>query len=166
MLPAQQCFQSDDLSGGDIYLRLIHEKEFFLVECLSQIVLQGHSLHSLSIHVLGEEPEVVPSTLFGTIHSGIGIPEQAFAVHTVFGEHADADAATNDKRATLNDEFGTHCTHDPLSDKGCVSDFLHISEHDEKFVTAQPSQGVLFTHTALNPFCNFLQEKVAERVPE
>jgi len=35
-----------------VYLRLIHEKEFFPVEQPPQTALQGQSLYDLSVHVL------------------------------------------------------------------------------------------------------------------
>src|SRR5208283_4049329 len=102
VLPAEQCFQPDDLSSVQIHLRLIHQKEFFLVECQSQAVLQCQSLHSLSVHVLGEVSKVVTSILFSEIHGGIGVLDQGFAVRTVFGEDADAETATKTEWLTLD----------------------------------------------------------------
>ena len=135
MLPAKQRFQPADLSGGNIHLRLVHEKEIFLVECQSQAVLQGQSLHSLSVHVRGKKLKVVPSTVFGAIHGSIGMLDQGFAVRTVFREDADAEAATNAKGVTLDDESGRHCIHKPLGGNCGVGDVVNIGEHDEEFVS-------------------------------
>jgi hypothetical protein len=87
------------------------------------------------IHVLRKEPKVV-SIIFSAIHGRIGILDQGFAVCTVFRENADAEAATNAKGVTLNDEFCDHCTHDPLSGNCYVGDVLYASEQDEEFVSA------------------------------
>src|ERR1019366_895047 len=111
MLPAQQCLQPDDLSSGHVHLWLIHQKEFFFVECLLKAVLQSQSLYSLSVYVLCEEPKAVASTLFGAIHGRIGILDQGFGVCTVFREDADAEAASEIKRVTLNGIFTDHCIH-------------------------------------------------------
>ena len=135
VLPAEERLQPGDPSSGNIHLRLIHEKEFFFVECQSQAVLQGQSLHSLSVHVLREEPKIVTSIIFGAIHGRIGILDQSFAVRTVFRENADAEAATNTERVTLNDEFSGHCIHEPLSGNCCIGDVLYVSQHDKKFVS-------------------------------
>src|ERR1019366_2141846 len=166
VLPAQHVFQSDDLSGDNIHLLLIHEKEFSFFECQSQAALQGQSLHSLSVHVVGEELKVVTSILFGAIHGRIRILDQGFAVGTVFGENAYAEAATNAKRATLNNESGTDCMQEPLSGNRCVGSVLRSRQHDDKFVSPDTSHRVLFPCPFLEPLCNFLQEKVADRVPE
>ena len=81
------------------------EKELFLVSCLPQAVLQGQSLNSLSVHVRSKELKIVPPAVFGAIHSSIGILDKGIVVRTVFGEDADAKAATNAERVTLDHEF-------------------------------------------------------------
>src|ERR1017187_5498870 len=131
VLPAEERLQPDDPSSGNFYLRLIHQKEFLLVECQSQAVLQGQSLHSLSVHVFCKEPKVVTSALFGAIHGCIGILDQGFAVRTVFRENADAEAAINHQWVTLDDEFSGHCIHEPLSGNCCAGDLLYRSQHNE-----------------------------------
>ena len=65
-------------------------KSSLFVERQPQAVLQGQSLHSLSVHVVGKEPEIVASIILGAIHGRIGILDQGFAVRAVFGENADA----------------------------------------------------------------------------
>src|SRR5208282_1028083 len=102
MLPAEERLQSGDLSSGNIHLWLIHQRKFSFVECQSQAVLQGQSLHNLSIHVLRKELKVVTSMIFGAIHGSIGIFDQGIAVRTVFRENADAEAATKAQGVTLN----------------------------------------------------------------
>ena len=67
---------------------------------------------------------------------------------------------------TLNDEFSGHCIHEALRGNGCVGNILYVSQHDEKFVSGQPSHSVLFAHRSLKAFCNVLQKKVADRMPE
>ena len=96
------------------------KKEFSFVECQSQAVLQGQSLHSLSVHLLREESKVVTPALFGAIHSRIGTPNEGFKVHAVFREDADADATANAEWAILNDELSGHCIHKPLSGNRCI----------------------------------------------
>jgi hypothetical protein len=49
----------------------------------------------MSVHLISEESVVVTSTVFGAIHSGISILDQRLCVRTVFGEDADAKAASN-----------------------------------------------------------------------
>ena len=66
----------------------------------------------------------------------------------------------------MNDEFSGHRIHDPFSGDCCVGYVLYSSQHDDEFVSAYPGHCVLFTRTSLKSFCNVLQEKVAERVPE
>jgi hypothetical protein len=56
--------------------------------------------------------------------------------------------------------------HEPLSGDCCVGCVLYSSQHNEEFVSAYPGHCVLFTRKSLKPFCNFLQDKVADRVPE
>ena len=84
----------------------------------------------------------------------------------MFRENADADAATNAKGVTLNDEFSDNCIHEPLSRNGCVGDILYRSQDDKKFVSAYSGYGVLFTRPFLQAFCDLLQNKVANRVAE
>ena len=74
--------------------------------------------------------------IFGAIHGRIGILDQGFAVRTVFRENADAEAASNTKGVTLNDEFSGHCIHKPLSGNCCVGYVFYIGEHNEEFVSA------------------------------
>src|ERR1035441_9355815 len=95
VLPAEERFQPSDPSSPNIHLRLVHEREFFVVERQSQAISQGQPFPNLSVHILREEAEVVASALFGPIHSRIGILDQRFTVRTVFRKDADADAATN-----------------------------------------------------------------------
>ncbi len=42
----------------------------------------------------------------------------------------------------------------------------NVSQHDQEFVAPQTGRGVLFTRKSLKPFCDFLQEEVADRVPQ
>src|SRR5690349_19509385 len=67
---------------------------------------------------------------------------------------------------TLNDEFSGHCIHQPLSGNCCVGDVLYVSQHDEEFVSGQPGHGVLCPRPSLEAFCNVLQQKVTDGVPE
>src|SRR4029077_4071741 len=99
-----------------------------------QAVLYGQSLHRLSVHVRGKKLKVVPSTVFGAIHSSIGMPDQGFAVRTVFWEDADTETATNAKGVTLDDESGRHCIHKPLGRNGGAGDVVNMGEHDEEFI--------------------------------
>jgi hypothetical protein len=166
VVPAEERFQSGDLSSGNIHLWLIHQKKFFFVECRSQGVLQGQSLHDLSIHIRRKKLKVLPSIVFGAIHGRIGILDQGFTVRTVFGENADAEAATNAKGVTLNYQSGSQCIHKPLSGNCCVGYVLYSSQHDEEFISAKSGYCVLFTRTPLKPFCNVLQKEVTDRMPE
>ena len=43
---------------------------------------------------------------------------------------------------------------------------LYRSQHNKEFVSAYPGHGVLFTSPFLQAFCDLLQNKVADRVPE
>jgi hypothetical protein len=67
---------------------------------------------------------------------------------------------------TLSDEFSGHCIHEPLSGDGCVGCVLYSSQHNEELVSADSGYCVLFTRPFLQPLCDLLQNKVADRVPE
>src|ERR1700724_1750802 len=111
----------------------------------------------MSVHILREEPEVVTSTIFGTIHGRIGILDQRFAVQTVLGENADADAATNIEGVPLDDESSGQCIHEPLSGNRRVGYVLYVSQRDQEFVATEAGDGVLSTPPCLKSFGDFLQ---------
>src|ERR1019366_4256390 len=147
-----------DLATGKIHLRLIDQKELFLLECRTQAVFQGQSLHNLSSHLFRKELKAVPSILFGAIHGRIGMLEQAFNIRTVFRENADAEAAGNAKGVTLDNEFSGHCVHKPLSRNCYIGDVLYTVEYDKEFVSAQAAHRVLFARPSLKSCRHILQD--------
>src|SRR5579863_119803 len=166
MLPAEKRLQADDLSGGHIHLRLINEEEFISVERQAQTVLQRQPVSDLGVHFFGEEPKVVASLFFGAVHGGISMLDQAFSTFTVVWKNADAEAAADIERVSLHDKFLDHCSHEPFGGDGGVSHISDTSEYDEEFVSAEAGDCVLITRPSFESFCNLLQKKVAERVPE
>jgi hypothetical protein len=66
----------------------------------------------------------------------------------------------------LNNELSRHRLHYPPSGDCYARNILDAGEHDEKFISAEPDHGVLFTRETLKSFRSVLQEKVADRVPE
>src|ERR1035438_4230047 len=134
VLPAEERFQTSDLSSADIHLRLIHEREFFVVECQSQAISQGQPFPNLRVHILREEAKVVAPALFGLIHSRIGILDQRFAVRAVFRKDADADAATDIEGVPLDDESSGHCVHEPFNGSRHAGYILYVSQRDQEFV--------------------------------
>ena len=56
--------------------------------------------------------------------------------------------------------------HDPFGGNRRVGHVPYMSQHDKEFVATQTGNGVLLTSPFLEPFCNSLQEEVADRVPQ
>ena len=106
------------------------------------------------------------ATLFGAIHCRVGILDQSVAVRAVVWENTDADATADAEGVTLNYKFCGHRIHQPLSGNRCVGHILHVSQHDEEFVATQTSYCVLFTPACLQSLGNFLQEEIADRMPQ
>ena len=83
----------------------------------------------------------------------------------MFRENADSKAASDTQRVVLNYKFGGHCIREPFR-RDCSSEISSIFDYDEKFVSAQPGDRVLFTRPFSSAVRNLLQEKVADRMSE
>jgi hypothetical protein len=67
---------------------------------------------------------------------------------------------------TLDNEFSDHHIHKPFGGNRRVGVVLNLSQRDQEFIPTQTGHRVLFPPPCLKTFCDFLQEEVADRVPQ
>jgi len=169
MGPAQQGFHAGDLSGRQIHLRLVVQRELVARQCMTQAVFQGQPLERLHLHFLGEEAEIVLAVFLGKIHRHIGVlrqgvnvgVRQGVNVGAVIGKHGDADAgggvalvtAQSHGCANRRQQFAGN-----FLDGAAVGGMLE--DHDE-LVATEPRHDVAGAKISAQPGGYFRQQRVA-----
>ena len=95
MLPAQQCFETSDISGSQACLWLVVQNKFAARKCATKLCFHFQSSHRPLIH-LGQIELVDGRTMLLRLkHRGIGIAKQTIRISAIPGVNTDPEACGN-----------------------------------------------------------------------
>ena len=76
MLPADKCFNANDLSSCDVYKWLVDELELSMRSCCSKILFKRQSSNGLEIHAVIVELVAITASILGTVQGGVSVFEK------------------------------------------------------------------------------------------
>ena len=104
MLPAHQCFESHDLSRGEIDNWLVVQREFAALQCLVQLLHQGESTDGLLMHARGEDDVMALAFGLRLEERHVGVTDDFRGVFAGALPHDDAHAGVLFNLNFANDE--------------------------------------------------------------
>ena len=90
-MPAQQGFKTGDAAAVDLYLGLVIQLEFLVLERMLQLMFDAYAFVQPRIQFLMEKLDAAPALLLGVIHGQVGTAHQRLGRVAVLREQADAD---------------------------------------------------------------------------
>ena len=166
MVPADQCFDADDLAVDEVGLRLVVQQEFAALDRAPQIGIERQTVLRMAAHLGREELHFPASACLGLVQSHFGVAQQYLGISPVFGVHGNSDAGTEVEGIAVEDERFRQLVDDPLDDK---VDRRHVRprlEQDVEFVGADPGNRLDLREYGAQPFSGLDQHLVAGSVPK
>src|SRR5277367_3363625 len=94
MLPADERLHADDVTGQHVYLRLIQQSEFPLLDGSAQVEEQIDPLANVVVQAVGEESKGSPLLRLGAIQSCVGIRQKGFRIAMIMVTARNPDAGS------------------------------------------------------------------------
>src|ERR1700688_58778 len=105
MRPAYQCFRAGNLSGAEVDLRLVVQREFLASQAPPQTALDSLSLHGSDVHGWFEKLIALTAIFLSLIHCRVSVFNERLRVQTIVGINAHANAC-GDMKIVLVDGMG------------------------------------------------------------
>ena len=166
MTPSQQRLKSSDRSGAHIDQWLIEQLKLPGLERFAKVEFEQAPRLHLRVHFGLEQSVDGAAVDLRAIQRQIGILQELITVRPVLRGKGNADAgACHDLVASHVERCVEQLKH-PVGESDCLGRLLDRRQDDGELVATQPRHGVRFTRVLHQPFCDDLQQRIANRMSE
>ncbi|KFB74143.1 MAG: hypothetical protein AW09_000573 [Candidatus Accumulibacter phosphatis] len=165
VLPAQQCFGTNDAIAFEVDLRLVMNEQLGVFDGAAQSRFQRQAPCRQMGQVGGEKAKGILAVILGAIHRRVGIAHQGTGIGSIFREHAQPDAGTDEAFVLVELIAGTQGAQQTLSGQ---RRFVAIGgfEQDHELVAAQACHRVFCAHAVEQAQRRLLEQFVAGGMTE
>ena len=157
--PAHQGFRTDDLTRFENHDRLVLQKEFFPLDCLTQVGFDHEPLECRGVHPRLKENMLTLAARLGNVHRNVRVTHQfirRFAGHRLRDTHT---RAHKDFLATKH-ERTTQCGRNAVGNLYHIVDDVRVFDKHGEFVSAEPCDHVGVAHTRFEPAGRIDQQSI------
>ena len=142
MAPSQKGLDSPDGPPFDVYLWLIVQNEFIVLDRTAQVGFEPQTLGLVGTQLFGEIDKAGAAFGLGALESGIGLLEQGRDVSGIGGEERDADAGGEGDVLLSDQKRLLDRGEQSAGQLGCVPRSSKVRHQDGKGIGDQTRKGV------------------------
>src|SRR5918997_7144119 len=153
MLPPYQSFHGADLTALGAYDRLIMDDELLPLYGTSQFVCRLQVVECPLVHSRVEH-RVARALVLSPVHRRVCVPKKIVRVLGPILSHRYADAGSGVQLPPVQYERIPEFVADPLCDPYRLVGTVDVLKQNDKLVTSEPREGVLWPNASFEAFAN------------